>query len=751
MPWIDALRARENSFFASLSSHKVLLYATISSIAVSATIASALRSHSNFYSLAIHLSKSNRSVLILANFGLLVALLCAQCALRIFFGSLRPQEIERLYDRLWFFVTESLLAFTIFRDDFDIPFLLMFGFLLFVKSFHWLASDRIEWMDQRPYPGPPILFHIRMTTLFTILWVIDLFMFAFAVDSTTKNGVGGMMMFANEYAILMASAMNVIAKYLICVIDLRRAQQRGGENAPPWQNKSMWIFYVELVTDFLKLITYLLFFLFIVALYGLPLNIIRDVYLTGRSFVTRLRALIRYRAATRNMDERYPDATEQEMSALTDRTCIICREEMYYQGRPGGAQPETQPSPDGPNMSPKKLPCGHIFHFYCLRSWLERQQNCPTCRQSVLDNLPQNQQRQPQAARPQPQVGARQPPNIFGFRQAGVQQQPENDALARVFGRFARNAAQPPQAAAGQHPQAHGPQNTGTQGWVPGPTPGVVIQYNIQYQGQPPHGRVPQSSQPVPPFTGFVGPNQDWRPWDFDERWLNRRGAPAARQPSTSGSRQVPTSQAQPQDASQTPAEAAAHAALRRFGGGSSTPARFPSRSETVPVASSSNDTSTWKVPCLIPLDGSQAMESLRAPSQPAVLDLHPSSPTAPPVQAAGSSLSPASSQATSPQSHDRSSNHVTDAQLALLDRNTREAIDERIRILQGVSNTITRCMEDLVKVRSALPAPLSTAPPQSPPDVTTSDVQSNRGPQPVTTTCSEAEASTNQYSGEPS
>jgi E3 ubiquitin-protein ligase synoviolin len=65
--------------------------------------------------------------------------------------------------------------------------------------------------------------------------------------------------------------------------------------------------------DFLKLTTYLLFFLLIVAFYGLPLNIIRDVYLTGRSFVTRLRALIRYRAATRNMDERYPDASEEEM------------------------------------------------------------------------------------------------------------------------------------------------------------------------------------------------------------------------------------------------------------------------------------------------------------------------------------------------------------------------------------------------------------------------------------------------------
>lgn len=64
MPWNDAFRTRENGLLTSLSSHKMLLYASISSIAVSATVASALRRHSNFYSLAIHLSKSNRSVLV---------------------------------------------------------------------------------------------------------------------------------------------------------------------------------------------------------------------------------------------------------------------------------------------------------------------------------------------------------------------------------------------------------------------------------------------------------------------------------------------------------------------------------------------------------------------------------------------------------------------------------------------------------------------------------------------------------------
>lgn len=32
----------------------------------------------------------------------------------------------------------------------------------------------------------------------------------------------------------------------------------------------------------------------------------------------------------------------------------------------------------------KKLPCNHIFHTSCLRSWFQRQQTCPTCRLNIL-------------------------------------------------------------------------------------------------------------------------------------------------------------------------------------------------------------------------------------------------------------------------------------------------------------------------------------------------------------------------------
>lgn len=671
MPWPDLVRPTQNTIVSSLYAHKMLLYALVSSVAVITTIANALKRHSNFYSLTIYLSKSNRSVLILANFGLLFALLCGRAAQCIFFGALRPQEIERLYDRLWFFVTESLLAFTIFRDDFDIPFVLMFGFLLFIKSFHWLASDRIEWMDQRPYPGPPTQFHIRMGSLMFLLWFIDISMFAFAVESTAKNGVSGVMMFASEYAILMASALNITAKYIICVADLRRARQRGGENAPPWQNKSMWVFYVELVTDFLKLTTYLVFFTLIVAFYGLPLNIIRDVYLTGKSFISRLRALFRYRAATRNMEERYPDATEQEMLVLTDRTCIICREEMLIHGNSG--EDGSSASHDGPNTTPKKLPCGHIFHFYCLRSWLERQQSCPTCRRSVLENVTQDQNRTQQAPPPppQPQPAARQP-NEPGYPAAQLPHR-DNNGPAGVMGRWNRARQTPASPNVGQ-------QNLPTvQGWLPGHVPGVVIQYNIQYQtgphlqGQPRSSTSAVSSQTVPPFTGFVGPNGSWCHWELDRRWLNQdetRSRAGVGSASTSTSN-PPVEHSSAVEGSGAPADATAPPAPGLSSHAST------QRSNFTPIPPT--------LPSLIPL------EPIHVPS---LLNASRTDQNSPQLSAM---LVPEEPQTAAEAT-------VSDEHLMLLDQLSREAIDERLRILENVSRTIDRCVEDLMRVRSALP-----------------------------------------------
>jgi hypothetical protein len=53
-------------------------------------------------------------------------------------------DSQRLQERGWFAATETLLALTIFKDDFESTFVALCVGLLFLKVFHWLASDRVE-------------------------------------------------------------------------------------------------------------------------------------------------------------------------------------------------------------------------------------------------------------------------------------------------------------------------------------------------------------------------------------------------------------------------------------------------------------------------------------------------------------------------------------------------------------------------------------------------------------------------------
>lgn len=55
---------------------------------------------------------------------------------------------QHLLEKVWYAVTETCLAFTVFRDDFSPKFIALFTFLLFLKSFHWLAEDRVDYVSR---------------------------------------------------------------------------------------------------------------------------------------------------------------------------------------------------------------------------------------------------------------------------------------------------------------------------------------------------------------------------------------------------------------------------------------------------------------------------------------------------------------------------------------------------------------------------------------------------------------------------
>lgn len=188
--------------------------------------------------------------------------------------------------------------------------------------------------------------------------------------------------------------------------------------------------------DFIKSVVYLGFFVILMAFYGIPIHIMRDLFMTIRSFLKRINDFIQYRNATRDMNARYPDATAEELGR--ENTCIVCREEMRPWVPPGDAQTGQRVDE---RQRPKKLPCGHILHFSCLRSWLERQQVCPTCRRSVLAEAP------PTNTQPNNQAN-------HGQQNQGNQQNQQN-----LFGGFRGLQPNAPQAPAGQPGQQGQQQN----------------------------------------------------------------------------------------------------------------------------------------------------------------------------------------------------------------------------------------------------------------------------------------------------
>ena len=314
---------------------------------------------------------------------------------------------------------------TIFRGELGGWFLVMFISLLVGKVWGWIGEGRVEFLEQQP-PSNPRLFHARLAISLILSVLFNSFMLEYCAATVLQQARPDMMvMFGFEFAVLVILSSSTAARYAIALTEIyitrqqvkarieeRRTEIRAAReeatlqhalsernveapvlpseddidevdiDVPGWEEKGRWIFYLDLATDFLKLTVYLTFFAILTAFYGLPIHILRDVVVTIRSFGKRIVDFVRYRHATRDMNERYPDATVDDIGQ--DDVCIICREQMTPWERPGpngGASIRTG-VPD--RLRPKKLPCGHILHFSCLRSWLERQQNCPTCRRPVI-------------------------------------------------------------------------------------------------------------------------------------------------------------------------------------------------------------------------------------------------------------------------------------------------------------------------------------------------------------------------------
>lgn len=435
---------------------------------------------------------------------------------KLCYGTLRAVEVEQLTERAWFAITETCLAMTIFREEIGAWFLVMFTGLVTGKVWGWIGDGRVEFLEQQPPANPRLFhLRLSISLMMSFVYDVWILRYAVntVIQQARPNM---MVMFLFEFAVLATCSWRTGARYILSIAEqkivqaqtkkrllerrqevrqqresmLREREQAAaaGQDAPSdqeplpneddidemdievpgWAAKGEWVLWLDLVTgktcvrlgyatshhclfawlnltsslDMIKLGIYIAFFFMLLRFYGLPIHIMRDLFMTSRDFIKRLNAILRYRRAIQEMN-RYADATAEELSQ--ENTCIICREEM----RPW--DPVNQPGAVD-RIRPKKLPCGHVLHLGCLKSWLERQQVCPTCRSPVT--MDRGRLGQNRAAGLRIQIGGGQ--NAQGQGQAGA----NNDAQAAQRG---PNDAQapPPQGRDGPRVFNFGPLRLG--------------------------------------------------------------------------------------------------------------------------------------------------------------------------------------------------------------------------------------------------------------------------------------------------
>lgn len=230
----------------------------------------ALKTREQYFPAMLYLSTSKLSVVVMGNLMFALTLCLGHLFKAIFLGQLREAEVERLYERSKDAIMETCLAMTIFREEFNVKFVVMFVTLLFVKIFHWLCSDRVEYVETSP--STTRLAHLRVCTLAACLLALDLTMLQYSVTETLRLGPSVLLLFGFEYIILASKVVATSCKYLIFAIDTWREGR--------WDEKGTYVFYLELVTDLLHLFVYFCFFVIIFAYYGLPIHLVRDLYMT---------------------------------------------------------------------------------------------------------------------------------------------------------------------------------------------------------------------------------------------------------------------------------------------------------------------------------------------------------------------------------------------------------------------------------------------------------------------------------------
>lgn len=278
------------------------------------------------------------------------------------FGELRVSEQQHIKDKFWNFVFYKFIfifgVMNVQNMDEVVAWCAWFSILGFLHLLSQLSKDRFEYLSFSP--TTPMLMHAKVLLLLGCIQLLCgcLSVICFMVGFQT--GINTFAFMIAECLLLTIKTMYVIARYGIHLWDLH--------HEGVWESRGIFIYYSELIFEMATLCIDFSHHLHMLCWGNIFLSmaslvICMQLRYLFHEFQRRVKRHKNYLRVVNSMEARFPLATPQDLENNND-DCAICWDKM-----------ETA----------RKLPCGHLFHNSCLRSWLEQDTSCPTCRQSLSE------------------------------------------------------------------------------------------------------------------------------------------------------------------------------------------------------------------------------------------------------------------------------------------------------------------------------------------------------------------------------
>uniref|UniRef100_A0A3Q1BFS1 E3 ubiquitin-protein ligase AMFR n=1 Tax=Amphiprion ocellaris TaxID=80972 RepID=A0A3Q1BFS1_AMPOC len=291
-------------------------------------------------------------VWVLVNTFCCFLMLIAKMIQYVVFGPLRVSEKQHLKDKFWNFIFYKFIfifgVLNVQTVEEVVMWCLWFSALVFFHLMVQLCKDRFEYLSFSP--STPMNSHVQVLFLLVSLLLHCCGLAVVCGLLGASHGMHTLSFMAAEVRI-----------WMICL----------NYQLPhwTWESKGTYVYYTDFIME--------LAMLFLDLMHHIHMLLFGNIWLSMASLVIfmqlrylfhevqrRVRRHKNYLRVINNMEARFAVATAEELAA-NDDDCAICWDTM---------------------LTARKLPCGHLFHNSCLRSWLEQDTSCPTCRTSLNIN-----------------------------------------------------------------------------------------------------------------------------------------------------------------------------------------------------------------------------------------------------------------------------------------------------------------------------------------------------------------------------